>query len=150
MQENITIQIGKCGIQLGHEFWKQVSSEHSITPTGLISSYKSSSKKQNFRNFFREIDGGSYIPRTILFDLEPRKINILKNGTYSKFYEEDNIISGTEGSGNNWSNGYIQALEINQMIEEKLRRHSENCNSIGSFNILFLKICREKTALFGS
>jgi hypothetical protein len=150
MQENITVQIGKCGIQLGHEFWKQISCEHFIDPRGMKCNFNSFKKNECVSNFFREFSNGFYVPRTVLFDLEPREINILKNGTYSKFYEEDNIISGTEGSGNNWSNGYIQALEINQMIEEKLRRHSENCNSIGSFNILFLKICREKTALFGS
>jgi hypothetical protein len=29
-----TIQVGKCGIQLGHEYWKQISSESFINPNG--------------------------------------------------------------------------------------------------------------------
>lgn len=135
MRENISIQIGKCGIQFGHEFWKQISSDHFINPSGQISSQKIYNRNENLFSFFREQTNGLFIPRTILFDLEPREIQILKNGTYSKFYPETNIIHRTEGSGNNWSNGYIRALEIIQKIEEIFRKDSEKCDSIGSFNI---------------
>jgi len=135
MRENITIQIGKCGIQFGHEFWKQLADEHFIDPTGTILYKYSSRKNENFQNFFKENYSGIWTPRTILFDLEPRQIRNLKNGNYSKFYSDEDIINTSEGSGNNWSNGYIRALELNRKIEETLRKNSEQCDSIGSFTL---------------
>lgn len=135
MRENITIQIGKCGIQLGHEFWKQIASEHFIDPNGLNFFKKPLKRKETLSSFFRERSRGVLTPRTILFDLEPREIQNLKNGNYVKFYQDIDTISMTEGSGNNWSNGYIRALEINQKIEETFRKNAENCDSLGSFNI---------------
>jgi len=135
MQENITVQIGKCGIQLGHEFWKQISCEHFIDPRGMKCNFNSFKKNECVSNFFREFSNGFYVPRTVLFDLEPREIQNLKGGNFSKFYENADIITRTEGSGNNWSNGYIRALEINQEIEETFRKLSEKCHSVGSFNL---------------
>ena len=91
--------------------------------------------KENIDAFFRETRYGVYIPRAILFDLEPREIQTLKKGTYSNFYEETSLINTTEGSGNNWSSGYIRALQINQKIEEILRR---NCEKSSYFNIFHI------------
>lgn len=135
MRENLTIQIGKCGIHLGNEFWKKIAAEHSINPDGSINFPHLSKKKENNSIFFRELSNGIYIPRTILFDLEPREIQTLKNGTYSKFYQEANINNPTEGSGNNWSNGYVRTLEMNREIEEHFRKNVEKCDSINSFSI---------------
>lgn len=135
MRENITIQIGKCGIHFGHEFWKQISSEHFIDPDGSVLFKKPLKRKENIYNFFRETSSCKFIPRTILFDLEPREIQNIKNGTYAKLYEDVDVISMIEGSGNNWSNGYIRALEINLKIEEIFRKNSEKCDSIGSFSL---------------
>ena len=135
MRENISVQIGKCGIQLGHEYWKQISSDHSIDPLGFVSRKKFFKRNENISSFFKEMSTGQYLPRTILFDLEPREIQNLKNGTFSKFYSELNIINRTDGSGNNWSKGYIRALEIIPKIEEVFRKNAEKCDSVGSFNL---------------
>ena len=135
MRETISIQVGKCGILLGHEFWKKISVEHSINPDGSIA-FQGFSKKRGTKSiFFRELSNGIYIPRTILFDLEPREIQTLKNGNYSKFYQEADIANTIEGSGNNWSSGYIRTLEINREIEENIRKNAEKCDSINNFSI---------------
>ena len=52
MRENITLQIGKCGIQFGHEFWKQIASEHSIGPKGEKISPNFIEKKRKYQQFF--------------------------------------------------------------------------------------------------
>ena len=135
MRENITLQIGKCGIQFGHEFWKQIASEHSIGPKGEKISPNFTEKKENINSFFKETSCNIYNPRAILFDLEPREIHNLRNGTYSEFYQKEDMFFRKEGSGNIWSNGYIRTLEINRKFEEKFRKISEKCDNIGSFNI---------------
>ena len=135
MRENISIQVGKCGIKFGHEFWKQIASEHSVDPNCQKIYSKLAIKNEDIQNFFNETLSGFWTPRTILFDLDPREVRNLKNGNYSKFYPDDSIINTSDGSGNNWSNGYIRALEINSKIEETFRKKSEQCDSVGSFSL---------------
>lgn len=53
MRETISIQVGKCGILLGHEFWKKISIEHAINPDGSIS-FQGFSKKEGLNLHFSE------------------------------------------------------------------------------------------------
>jgi hypothetical protein len=44
--------------------------------------------------FYHESLGGSYVPRAVLFDLEPGVIGAV---TLSKFFSPDNLVSDTRG-----------------------------------------------------
>jgi tubulin gamma len=133
-RETVSLQIGRCGIQLGNEFWKRLCGEHSLTLQG-----KEIFKKKNIFDkkilFFKETKEGFFKPRTFLFDLEPRILHKLMKSNYKNIYEKKNILFSNQGTGNNWANGYYKSLEFQYEIEEILRKHSENCDNLGSFNI---------------
>lgn len=132
--EFLTLQIGKFGIQTGHEFWKNIYQDHSLQPDG-----KEILKKTNIFErkeiFLKEKIGGFFTPRAILVDLEPRVLYRLMKGNYKNFYEKKNILFSNQSAGNNWANGYYRSLEFQTEIEENLRKSSENCNNLGFFNI---------------
>mmetsp|Transcript_20625 Transcript_20625/g.43341 ORF Transcript_20625/g.43341 Transcript_20625/m.43341 type:complete len:437 (-) Transcript_20625:97-1407(-) len=130
-----TIQVGKCGIQLGHEYWKQISSESFINPNGTRVLEKEKFDYDIKEEIFEEISSGKIIPRTILFDLEPRILAKLQNSTFCNFYPTENIISDNQSAGNNWANGYIKASEHKSKIEDVLRKNIEKCNQMPSFSV---------------
>jgi tubulin gamma len=134
-KEIITIQIGKCGIQLGHELWKQLCSEHLIKPDGT--SYEKKNKNINEKKeiLFKETSNGKFIPRTLLFDLEPRILHNLNRSTYKNLYDKKDIIFSTQSAGNNWAKGYYQSIEYQNQIEENFRKNSEKCENLSTFNI---------------
>jgi tubulin gamma len=135
-KEHYTIQVGKCGIQLGHEYWKYVCSELLINPNG--SSHIEIKKKQqrNEQNvFFNENSSGKLIPRAILFDLEPRSLNRLEKSTFCEFYSKDNIVTDKQSAGNNWAHGYIKASEHKSELENILRKNIESCDRMPAFGI---------------
>nr|UXY87334.1 gamma-tubulin [Cryptomonas sp.] len=136
MKGNVyAIQIGQCGLQLGHEFWKQMCSKFYINPDG---SQKINYKDPNERKkemFFNETSSGKMTPRAILFDLEPRILNKLKNSTFSNFYSRNNMISDKQSAGNNWVNGYNKASEYRDILENIFRKNIERCDQTPSFNI---------------
>lgn len=76
-REVITLQVGQCGNQIGMEFWKHLCAEHGIRPDGILEDYAINGEDRK-DVFFYQADDEQYIPRAVLFDLEPRVINMIK------------------------------------------------------------------------
>jgi len=98
-REIITCQVGQCGNQsafllaacvedarervqanhvclvVGTEFWKQLCLEHGISPDGILEDFATDGGDRK-DVFFYQADDDHYIPRALLFDLEPRVRNI--------------------------------------------------------------------------
>jgi tubulin gamma len=134
-KNHYTIQVGKCGIQLGHEYWKQICSHLLVNPDGTQNLGGKKIQDENKELFFEESFNGKLIPRTIIFDLEPRILKKVKNSTFFRFYPNENLINDNQSAGNNWANGYIKANEHRKKLEEIIRRNLEKCNQMPTFSI---------------
>eukprot|EP01054_Gregarina_sp_Poly1_P007230 Gregarina_sp_Poly_1__7229@NODE_3975_length_798_cov_58_147743_g2578_i0_p2_GENE_NODE_3975_length_798_cov_58_147743_g2578_i0NODE_3975_length_798_cov_58_147743_g2578_i0_p2_ORF_typecomplete_len121_score13_92Tubulin/PF00091_25/3_9e23Misat_Tub_SegII/PF10644_9/3e08_NODE_3975_length_798_cov_58_147743_g2578_i0269631 len=79
-REIVTLQVGQCGNQLGVEFWKRLCAEHGVLPDGQIDSNIDDQFACDRKDiFFYQSDSDTYVPRALLFDLEPRVIQTIKN-----------------------------------------------------------------------
>ena len=125
-----TIQVGKCGIQLGHEYWKQICSNLYINPDGTLNLNENTKQNLDKSIFFEENSSGKLIPRTILFDLEPRILSKINRSTFCRFYQEENIFTGNQSAGNNWANGYIKADEHKNKLEETQRKREAHVRRV--------------------
>lgn len=88
--------------------------------------------------FFYQADDEQYIPRAVLFDLEPRVINMIKvwvfhlpltliltrfsifqASEHGRLYNPENLFVSKEGggAGNNWASGYSQAERMQVPIK---------------------------------
>ena len=77
-REIITLQVGQCGNQIGAEFWKKLCYEHGISKTGVLEDFALDNAGNDRKDvFFYQADDDHYIPRALLFDLEPRVRPIL-------------------------------------------------------------------------
>jgi len=133
MREIVHVQAGQCGNQIGAKFWEVMSAEHGIDGTG---SYVGDNdlQLQRIGVYFNEGQGGRYVPRAILTDLEPGTMDSIRSGPYGSLFRPDNFIFGQSGAGNNWAKGhYTEGAELVDGIMEAIRKEAEQCDVLQGF-----------------
>eukprot|EP00920_Eleutheroschizon_duboscqi_P023529 GHVT01058643.1.p1 GENE.GHVT01058643.1~~GHVT01058643.1.p1 ORF type:complete len:399 (+),score=87.49 GHVT01058643.1:503-1699(+) len=133
-REVITLQVGQCGNQIGFEFWKQLCREHGIDQEGKLKNVGVDCDDRK-DVFFYQADDEHYIPRALLFDLEPRVVNAIKTGNYQNFYNPENFFVAKEGggAGNNWASGFSQASKAQEELLDKIDREADGSDSLEAF-----------------
>jgi tubulin beta len=133
--EIVHIQGGQCGNQIGSKFWEVICDEHGIDPVG---SYHGSSDLQleRINVYFNEASGGRYVPRAVLFDLEPGTMDAVRSGPFGQIFRPDNFIFGQSGAGNNWAKGhYTAGAELIDAVLDTVRREAEGCDCLQGFQV---------------
>ena len=77
MRMIVHIQAGQCGNQMGTEFQEVLCDEHGI---GGDREYCGDNDAQldRINVFYPEASGEKYVPRTVLFDLEPAVVDAVR------------------------------------------------------------------------
>nr|BAN66059.1 tubulin gamma chain [Babesia bovis] len=133
-KEIITLQVGQCGNQIGIEFWKQLCAEHGIDQEGHVIG------NQNYHHdrkdvFFYQADDEHYIPRAVLFDLEPRVVHGIMTSEYQGLYNPENVFLSKDGggAGNNWARGYATADRVQDELFDIIDREADGSDSLEGF-----------------
>jgi len=135
MREIIHLQVGQCGNQIGSRFWSVISDEHGIDPNGA---YKGDNALQleRINVYYNEANGGKYVPRAVLVDLEPGTMDAIKNSTNGELFRPDSFVYGQVGAGNNWAKGhYTEGAELIDSVLEVVRKEAEGCDCLQGFQI---------------
>jgi tubulin beta len=135
MREIVHLQAGQCGNQIGAKFWESMSSEHGINGEGT---YEGDNDLQLARVnvYYSEAQGGRYVPRAVLTDLEPGTMDTIRASTIGKLFRPDNFVFGQSGAGNNWAKGhYTEGAELVDGIMDVVRKEAENCDMLQGFQI---------------
>lgn len=75
------LQGGQCGNQIGSKFWEVISDEHGVDPTGTYHG-DSDMQLERINVYYNEATGGRYVPRAVLFDLEPGTMDSVRAGEH--------------------------------------------------------------------
>jgi len=135
MREIISLAIGQAGNQINQGFWKIIAGEHGIdTTTGKIKEDKDM-QSQKVDVYFSEGQGGRFVPRSVLIDLEPGVLNAVQsNNEMGKLFNPDSFISSQNGAGNNWAKGYFsEGAEIVEDVMDQIRKSAEHCEAMSAF-----------------
>ncbi|KAF9924819.1 hypothetical protein FBU30_005268 [Linnemannia zychae] len=135
MREIVHLQTGQCGNQIGGKFWEVISDEHGIDHSGV---YKGDSDLQleRINVYYNEANGGKYVPRAVLVDLEPGTIDAVRTGPFGDLFRPDNYIFGQSGAGNNWAKGhYTEGAELVDSVLDVVRKEAESCDCLQGFQI---------------
>jgi len=154
-REVISIHIGQAGVQIGNACWELYCLEHGINPSGervqstragnngnpqythTLQESSTNRKPQidnSFSTFFAETGAGKNVPRAVFVDLEPTVIDETRNGTYSKLFHPESLISGKEDAANNYARGhYTIGKEAVDMTLDRIRKLADNCTSLQGF-----------------
>jgi len=138
MRDIVHIQAGQCGNQIGSKFWEVISEEHGIDRTGTFrgDSVRSDLQLERINVYFNEANGGKYVPRAVLVDLEPGVVDAVKAGAYGELFKPDNFVFGQSGAGNNWAKGhYTEGAELVDQVLDVVRKEAEQCDQLQGFQI---------------
>ena len=127
----VTVQVGQCGNQLGHQLFSTILQEaqHGAEDT----------QEAIAETFFREPSGrgrgrGLPVARAVLVDTEDKVVSqVLRSaentGRWS--YDAARCTSRQSGAANNWANGYMnQGPVVQDAVVDGLRREAEACDSM--------------------
>merc|ERR1712071_454644 len=135
MREIVHLQAGQCGNQIGAKFWEIISDEHGIDATG---SYCGTSDLQldRINVYYNEANGGKYVPRAVLVDLEPGTMDSVRSGPFGQLFRPDNFVFGQSGAGNNWAKGhYTEGAELVDSVLDVVRKEAESCDCLQGFQL---------------
>ncbi|XP_060557978.1 tubulin delta chain-like [Ruditapes philippinarum] len=115
----VFVQIGQCGNQVGHAFWKRIMKDEEVN--------KSSS--------FIAKDGKF---RAVVVDSEPKVIRKITKGLP---FREESVITGKRGRGTNWALGYhgLKRTGDDHLLEdtlEAIRKEIERCDCFSGIIML--------------
>ncbi|KAK2194457.1 bifunctional Gamma tubulin/Tubulin-FtsZ [Babesia duncani] len=85
--------------------------------------------------FFYQADDDHYIPRCVLFDLEPRVVQGITGGEYRNLFNPENVfVSKTGGgAGNNWACGYAAGEKFQEDLLDIIDREADGSDSLEGF-----------------
>eukprot|EP01084_Bolivina_argentea_P152343 265768_1 len=117
VREIITLNIGQCGIQMGHTVWRQYCKEHNIDKNGKMTT---ENDDESFLVFFEENKSEQYPARNISIDLEPDTIDNVKTSDHSKLFHPEFLVPGRydEDASNLFARGYYMFGK--HIINEKI------------------------------
>ena len=93
VREIITVSVGRCGIQIGNDFWNKVRLEHHLNEKGLYRSNDDYKRLSKIDVFFKEAGTKRFVPRAAFIDLEPGLLDQLILSPISAMYKRDNVCS---------------------------------------------------------
>eukprot|EP00019_Armaparvus_languidus_P003049 CAMPEP_0168589180 /NCGR_PEP_ID=MMETSP0420-20121227/5874_1 /TAXON_ID=498008 /ORGANISM="Pessonella sp." /LENGTH=470 /DNA_ID=CAMNT_0008624709 /DNA_START=46 /DNA_END=1458 /DNA_ORIENTATION=- len=135
MREIVHIQVGQAGNQIGSKFWETISHEHGIDAEGQ---YHGDNDQQldKLNVYFTEANGGKYVPRAVLVDLEPGTMDAIRAGPIGKLFRPNNFVFGQSGAGNNWAKGhYTEGAELVDEVLDVVRKEAEACDALQGFQV---------------
>ena len=148
MTQNITVQIGQCGNQIGCRFWDLALREHSsVNKKGVFDEAMGTffrNVETRSRNDTVEIPLGkgtekirSLRARAVLIDTEEGVVNEIMKGPLSEVFDHRQYVTDVSGAGNNWAVGHMfYGQKYHDSISELVRKNAECCDSLESFFIM--------------
>ena len=117
-----------------------MNEEHSIDPTGKFirtDDPLSDIQFERLNVYYSEAQGGKYVPRAVLVDLEPGAIDSVKGSNLGGLFRPDNMINGHSGAGNNWAKGhYTEGADLVDSVVDVIRREAEDSDCLQGFQLV--------------
>jgi len=134
-REIVSFHAGQCGNQIAKEFWQISNKEHGLGNDGEYCGDKDE-QLERVNVFYSESANGKYVPRSINFDLEVGVLDAIKKGELKGMFKPANMITGTNGAGNNWAKGhYTEGAELIDKVMDAGRKEAESAETLQGFQV---------------
>lgn len=136
-REVIHIQVGKAGNAIGHEFWRDICSEHGIFADGSELAGTFDLSKERFREerlpvFFNEGSNQRWVPRCVLLDTNISDLaHFAQDKGLGDLYRPENIIGNDESCGNCYAKAFhTEGPDLADRCLETVRKEVERCDCL--------------------
>ncbi|CBY08394.1 unnamed protein product [Oikopleura dioica] len=142
MTENVLVEVGQCGNQIGRRFWEMALAEHSAAKSDTVYDMALSSFFRNTDSSSgRELKVGSPISslkaRAVLIDMEESVVEASQRSSIGELFDPALSVTSQSGSGNNWAVGFYEyGSQYRPGIYEVLRHTAEKCDAMSSWFII--------------
>jgi len=134
-REIVHVQAGQCGNQIGSKFWEVLCAEHGISANGIYEG-EEDQQLERINVYYNSAQGGRYVPRAVLVDLEPGTMDSIRAGPYGQIFHPGNFVFGQSGAGNNWAKGhYTEGAELVDAVLDVVRKEAEGCDCLQGFQV---------------
>ena len=131
VREVITVNVGRCGIQMGHRIWRQYCAEAAISKDG---SCASTSDDNSFQTFFHQTEAGIFQARNLMVDTEEIIIENIRKSAFSAIYNDECSVQGNESANNNFAKAYYRmGPEMIEKVNDRLRKLVDNGDNVQGF-----------------
>ena len=126
-----------------------ISAEHGISQDG---GYEGDLDQQleRINVYYNEANGGKYVPRAVMVDLEPGTMDSVRSGPFGQIFRPDNFVFGQSGAGNNWAKGhYTEGAELVDSVLDVVRKEAESCDCLQVIiNVFLIDVTSVTTIIF--
>lgn len=147
MAQNIVVQVGQCGSQIGCRFWDLALREHAslMSPTNAKKCIYDASLSAFFRNVDETKSTSLPYPsplrtlkaRAVLVDMEEGVLRSILASPLRELFDGEQFIRDVSGAGNNWAVGNrFYGGKYRNVLSEEIRRQAEQCDSLQSFMLI--------------
>merc|ERR1711953_1385101 len=82
-------------------------------------------------------ENATYSPRSVLVDLEPGTMDVMRSSPLGQTFKPDNMCHGANGAGNNWAKGhYTEGAELVEECLNRIRIEVEQCEAPQGFQLM--------------
>lgn len=133
--EIITLGVGQGGNQIHNTFWEGLVPEHKLDWSGRYTGRAKDLHLSRLEVYMRS-SSDRYVPRSVLVDLEPGTLDVIKASPMGRLFKPDNSVMGSAGAGNNWAKGhYTEGAELIEEVLDVTRKELEECDSPQGFQL---------------
>ncbi|KAG2378861.1 hypothetical protein C9374_008009 [Naegleria lovaniensis] len=136
--EIASLHVGSAGCAIGEQLWTQYAIQHGIATTDSDPIIRN---EEGFKSsIFEMVDGKdidyNHFARAVFVDTDSEAITKIKSrSNISKLVHPDNLISGKEGSSDNFVRGYYTVgRDSCRNAVESVRKIVEKCDRLEGFN----------------
>jgi tubulin beta len=101
------MEAGQCGNQMCTTFWKAVCDERGFGGGGEYCG-DNDAQLGHTNVFYYEASGGKYVPRSVLFDIDPGVIGAERTSPLVELLCPSNIVIQNANAVNNWAKSHYK------------------------------------------
>jgi len=140
-REVVSIHIGQAGIQTGAATWNLNRYENNLNRDGTLKTDEEGDFSYSFHKscdvLFHERNNGTYSPRALFIDSEPKVINeCVRTSSLKNLFIEEYNVNGKQDASNCFARGrFAVTKEIHQYVVTALRRNVEQCDALAGVQL---------------
>ncbi|CEM39636.1 unnamed protein product [Vitrella brassicaformis CCMP3155] len=137
VKEVICVHLGQAGVQVGYDVWELFCAEHQIGCDGhaLQSSVLPPGVDAPHESFFYETGSGQYVPRSVMFDLDPSAVDEVRNSRLKHLFHPESLVNFKQDSGGTFVQGQQMGRQCKQvpLLMDRVRLAVDLCDNFQGF-----------------
>ncbi len=135
LYEIMNIHLGGMGVKIGEIIWEDICVENGIDDNGMYQFHPQLKHDgTTLHSYFRETNKGTFVPRTVFFDMDPESLNYLRGRSLKQVFDDKGLLLGQQDTTGFFSSGFhSNGPAYLDTVKEYIRSEIEACDNFNGF-----------------